>query len=329
MIALNVAQALEDAGATVTEASNLSQGLALVANAGFSGAVLDHGLGNDDSSSLCERLKQQGIPFLIYSGFPVVGGPAEELPISPNQHRRAVVRAVARVMRAVHSTTGSRPSGREASGWPEHMGLGSVLAQPGLVRALVVGVLRWHRPLARRSSLSRPALPAASRVLLKLNGEVSSSGSGVMLFSVAEAAVVPNSRRAHRVPTAPRGGRWCSAPGTAKEPSTVPAFSTRSACPSPVQRCSFPREQPRSPGALPWPGAFSCALEVTAVSRQPVLGGAGGQYRHLELSGSRSPLAAAANSRLNMASSGMLMPRFVASSRAAFKATWRVLFPRL
>lgn len=74
LIALDVAQALEIAGATVTEASNPSQGLALLANPGLSGAVLDHGLGKDDSSPLCEQLKLRGIPFLIYSGFPVVGG---------------------------------------------------------------------------------------------------------------------------------------------------------------------------------------------------------------------------------------------------------------
>jgi hypothetical protein len=80
----------------VTEANNLSQGLALVANAGLSGAVLDHGLGNDDSSPLCERLKQQGVAFLIYSGFPVVGGACGGAPhLTKPATDEQLVRAVA------------------------------------------------------------------------------------------------------------------------------------------------------------------------------------------------------------------------------------------
>ena len=101
LIALNVAQALEDAGATVTEASNLIQGLALVDNAGLSGAVLDHGLGNDDSSPLCEQLKQRGIPFLIYSGFPIVGGACGGAPhLTKPATDEQLVRAVAGLMGA-------------------------------------------------------------------------------------------------------------------------------------------------------------------------------------------------------------------------------------
>jgi CheY-like chemotaxis protein len=74
LIALDIAEALEDAGAGVTVANTLCEGLSLVENDELAGAVLDHGLGDGDSSPLCARLRQRGIPFLIYSGFPAVGG---------------------------------------------------------------------------------------------------------------------------------------------------------------------------------------------------------------------------------------------------------------
>ena len=80
LIALDIQQALEDAGAKVTATTTLSEGLALVENEDLSGAILDHGLGDGDSSPLCERLKQRAVPFLIYSGFGAVGGACEGAP---------------------------------------------------------------------------------------------------------------------------------------------------------------------------------------------------------------------------------------------------------
>jgi hypothetical protein len=41
---------------------------------GLSGAILDHALPDGDSSELCARLKERGVPFMIYSGFNTVGG---------------------------------------------------------------------------------------------------------------------------------------------------------------------------------------------------------------------------------------------------------------
>jgi len=35
---------------------------------------LDYGLSDGDSSPLCSRLKERGIPFILYSGFPPVDG---------------------------------------------------------------------------------------------------------------------------------------------------------------------------------------------------------------------------------------------------------------
>ena len=74
LIALDITQALEAAGAAVTTTNTLKHALILVEHDGLSGAILDHALGDGDSSQLCERLKERGIPFMIYSGFDTVGG---------------------------------------------------------------------------------------------------------------------------------------------------------------------------------------------------------------------------------------------------------------
>ena len=44
---------------------------------GLSGAILDHALGDGNSSLLCQRLRERGIPFMIYSGYDTVEGPCK------------------------------------------------------------------------------------------------------------------------------------------------------------------------------------------------------------------------------------------------------------
>jgi CheY-like chemotaxis protein len=80
LIALDIVESLESAGAAVTMTNTLSHALILVEHEGLSGAVLDHALGHDDSASLCSRLKQRGVPFMIYSGFKTVGGECGNAP---------------------------------------------------------------------------------------------------------------------------------------------------------------------------------------------------------------------------------------------------------
>jgi DNA-binding response OmpR family regulator len=69
LIAMDIVQAFERAGARVLSASTLRQALLFVENDGLSAAVLDHGLGDGDSSRLCERLKERDIPFVLHSGY--------------------------------------------------------------------------------------------------------------------------------------------------------------------------------------------------------------------------------------------------------------------
>ena len=64
--------AFEHSGAELTTTNTLKHALLLVEHDGLSAAILDHALGGENSSLLYERLKQRGIPFMIYSGYPRV-----------------------------------------------------------------------------------------------------------------------------------------------------------------------------------------------------------------------------------------------------------------
>jgi DNA-binding response OmpR family regulator len=74
LIALDITQAFEATGAALTTTNTLHHALILAEHDGLSGAILDHALGDGDSSKLCARLKERGIPYMIYSGFDTVGG---------------------------------------------------------------------------------------------------------------------------------------------------------------------------------------------------------------------------------------------------------------
>jgi DNA-binding response OmpR family regulator len=69
LIALDLASAFEDAGAIVSMATTLAEGLHRVEEAGLSAAVLDYGLRDGDCDALCTRLTARGIPFVFHSGF--------------------------------------------------------------------------------------------------------------------------------------------------------------------------------------------------------------------------------------------------------------------
>jgi DNA-binding response OmpR family regulator len=71
LIALDLAQAFESAGAEVTTTSTLHHANILVRHDGLSAAVVDHALGDGDTQSICRYLKQQSVPFVTYSGFRV------------------------------------------------------------------------------------------------------------------------------------------------------------------------------------------------------------------------------------------------------------------
>ena len=68
LIARDIATGFEKRGACVSIANTLKAALISVEAEGLSAAVLDHALPNSDSTQLCERLTERGIPFVTYSG---------------------------------------------------------------------------------------------------------------------------------------------------------------------------------------------------------------------------------------------------------------------
>ena len=72
---MDITQQFEPTGAALTTTNTLHHALILAEHDGLSGAILDHSLGDGNSSLLCARLTERGIPYLIYSGYPKVEGP--------------------------------------------------------------------------------------------------------------------------------------------------------------------------------------------------------------------------------------------------------------
>ena len=55
-------------------ARSLRDALVAVEDGALSAAILDHALGDGDSSQFCERLKERNIPYVLYSGFSHLDG---------------------------------------------------------------------------------------------------------------------------------------------------------------------------------------------------------------------------------------------------------------
>ena len=87
IIAMDIVQGLEAAGASVSKARTLSEALCKVECPELSAAVLDHALNDGDASQICDRLDKRNIPFVIYSGYDYVEGPCSE-----GEHVRKPVR---------------------------------------------------------------------------------------------------------------------------------------------------------------------------------------------------------------------------------------------
>ena len=74
LIAMDIAGALEKAGAHATMTTTVRHALILVEHDGLSGAIMDHALSDGESTALCARLKERGIPYISYSGYLAVAG---------------------------------------------------------------------------------------------------------------------------------------------------------------------------------------------------------------------------------------------------------------
>jgi CheY-like chemotaxis protein len=68
VLALELYSTFRDAGASVYVATNADTALRVIEAFGTSAAVLDINLGRKDCSAVCERLADNGIPFVFFTG---------------------------------------------------------------------------------------------------------------------------------------------------------------------------------------------------------------------------------------------------------------------
>ena len=69
LVALDLRQSLESAGAYVFAATQLSHALQLAGHPEITAAVLDYRLADGDATPICTLLSERGIPFVFYSGY--------------------------------------------------------------------------------------------------------------------------------------------------------------------------------------------------------------------------------------------------------------------
>ena len=80
LIAIDISMAFETVGAHLTTTNTLKHAKILVEHDGLSAAIVDHALPDGDSTSLCTRLTERGVPFLIYSGYRTIDGACSDAP---------------------------------------------------------------------------------------------------------------------------------------------------------------------------------------------------------------------------------------------------------
>jgi CheY-like chemotaxis protein len=74
LVALDIADSLTRAGASVLRAKTLQEGMPLAEHPQLSAAILDFRLRDGDVGVLCARLTERHIPFVIYTGYAHVHG---------------------------------------------------------------------------------------------------------------------------------------------------------------------------------------------------------------------------------------------------------------
>jgi CheY-like chemotaxis protein len=83
LIVLDISMAFETTGAHLTTTNTLKHAKLLVEHDGLTAVMIDHALPDGDGTSICTRLMERGIPFLMYSGFPQRDGPCKDAPHLP------------------------------------------------------------------------------------------------------------------------------------------------------------------------------------------------------------------------------------------------------
>ena len=101
LIALDIVEGLQSAGALVLTAHSLQDGLKLAAQSELSAAVLDFGLGDSEGTTICQCLKQRGIPLVFHTGYtPLPRACGSEIVITKPASREQLVAAIQGLLRS-------------------------------------------------------------------------------------------------------------------------------------------------------------------------------------------------------------------------------------
>lgn len=111
LIAMDIALAFQHTGAEITSTNTLRHALLLVEHDGLSVAILDHALPDGASTALYLRLRQRGIPFMIYSGFSMVKGVGDDVPFLEKPADHAAILAI--VEKLIRDADTRRESGSD------------------------------------------------------------------------------------------------------------------------------------------------------------------------------------------------------------------------
>ena len=107
---MDLTLALEHTGAALMTTNTFKHALLLVEHDGLSAAILDHALGDENSSLLYKRLNERGIPFMIYSGYPKIEGETHgALHIQKPATYDVLVAATEELVRRVENPGGTVP----------------------------------------------------------------------------------------------------------------------------------------------------------------------------------------------------------------------------
>ena len=90
-MALHIIDAVKKAGAIVRVTYSLREAAELIEADDLSAAILDFRIGDGDSSLLCQRLRERGVPFLMYSGYTEFSGACRDAPRLPKPTTDAVL----------------------------------------------------------------------------------------------------------------------------------------------------------------------------------------------------------------------------------------------
>lgn len=86
LIGMHIRAALEEASAFVTQTTTVRHALILIEHDGLAGVILDHALGDGDSTEVRVHLKARGIPYVTYSGYDQVKGASPDAPHVSKPH---------------------------------------------------------------------------------------------------------------------------------------------------------------------------------------------------------------------------------------------------